>query len=101
VTDGSSGYVRLTGNRCRCRACDQLFNSVRAFDAHRTGTFRPLSRRCRSADEMRARGMSVNAHGFWITETRKERATRRGQTRRRRDPAHLPTLVAAPTPMVP
>lgn len=47
-------------------ACALLFNSLWAFDKHRTGTF-GLDRRCMTEEEMRAKGMTVNADGFWIT----------------------------------
>ena len=58
---------KLTGSRCLCRACGELFNSVRAFEAHRTGV--DLStRRCITAKEMEHRGMGINAAGFWITK---------------------------------
>jgi hypothetical protein len=62
---------RLTGDRNQCPTCSGYFNSTYAFDAHRTGPFghggQPAQRRCMSVDEMRAKGMSLNAAGFWIT----------------------------------
>lgn len=69
---------KLTASRCRCSACGELFNFVRAFDSHRTGGYSPLQRRCRSREEMLAIGMSCNPDRFWITESRAERAVRRG-----------------------
>lgn len=65
---------RLTGDRNQCPTCGEFFNSTTAFDAHRTGPFggangRPARRRCLSADEMRAKGMTVNTAGFWIIKT--------------------------------
>lgn len=69
--------MRLTGSRCRCTACGDCFNSVSVFDRHRVSTrFGEPSRRCLAAAEMAARGWSRNAAGFWIAETRSERATR-------------------------
>lgn len=62
---------RLTGNRCRCPACGDFFNSEKAFDRHRAGAY-PSSRRCLSPSEMAKRGMTVNSGGFWITETRRQ-----------------------------
>jgi hypothetical protein len=66
--------MRLTGCRCECRGCGELFNSVKSFDRHRRGTYTPPARRCLSPDEMRAKGMTRNAAGYWITEARLERA---------------------------
>lgn len=60
--------MKLTGQRNQCRGCSQYFNSNLAFDKHRTG--QPgHGRRCRTADEMIAKGMSLNKHGFWISES--------------------------------
>jgi hypothetical protein len=59
---------RLTGNRCVCRGCGQLFNSIKPFDRHRIGG--PLGRRCLTPVEMHGRGMSLNHKGFWRTEPR-------------------------------
>jgi len=54
--------MNLTGNRCQCPACGEYFNSVAAFDKHRTG---PASdRSCLDPESL---GMSRNAAGFWIT----------------------------------
>jgi hypothetical protein len=60
----------LSGNRCRCGACGEVFNSTSAFDHHRTGTYRPLARRCLTIAEMAARGMLRNAQNFWIEKAR-------------------------------
>jgi len=69
-----SAYDRaISGDRCFCRACGEYFNSTKAFDKHRTGKYRqlrdpgPETRRCRSFDEMAAKGMSKNSADFWIT----------------------------------
>lgn len=61
--------MKLTAIRAQCGECKAHFNSVSAFDAHRTGDYghRGLNRRCRTPDEMRAAGMLQNAAGFWIT----------------------------------
>lgn len=71
---------RLTGSRCRCQACGELFNSVTAFTRHRVGSWadRGALRRCLSPTEMTLKGWARNAAGFWITETRAIRATRLG-----------------------
>ena len=61
---------KLSGDRCQCSTCGEYFNSTHAFDRHRTGAYEPLERRCLTATEMEARGMSRNVQGFWITEKR-------------------------------
>jgi hypothetical protein len=60
------GDLPLRGNQCLCRACGQYFKSVFAFEKHRTGTFRPMARRCRTEFEMRAVGMALRG-AFWIS----------------------------------
>lgn len=60
---------RLAGDRCRCSACGEFFNSAHAFDAHRVGRF-GLDRRCLAPAGMCERGMSTNEAGFWITARR-------------------------------
>lgn len=59
--------MKLTGNRNQCAGCKKYFNSNKGFERHRTGKF-GVDRRCRTTDEMLAKGMSLNADGFWITE---------------------------------
>jgi len=60
----------LKGNRNQCGSCRQYFNSVGAFEAHRTGKFN-VDRRCRTVDEMKAIGMILRDDGFWIREKMK------------------------------
>ena len=69
---------RLTGSRCRCQACGELFNSVTAFTRHRVGpwTDRGAWRRCLTHSEMIQNGWTCNVAGFWITETRVARLGR-------------------------
>ncbi len=62
-----SARKKFSGDRCRCPMCGEYFNSTRAFDRHRTGTYQPLERRCLTTAEMEVRGMSRNVRGFWIT----------------------------------
>jgi hypothetical protein len=64
------GDVKLRGDRCRCTACNELFNSTYVFDLHRVGKY--PARRCLSSDEMGGRGYSKNAHGFWVSSQRSE-----------------------------
>lgn len=56
---------RLTGNRNQCPTCSKLFNSLWAFDKHRTGTI-GIDRRCMTAAEMQSTGMVLRADGFWV-----------------------------------
>lgn len=59
----------LRGNHCQCMACMEYFNSVAAFDKHRQQPRKEI-RRCLTAPEMTAKGMSLNSGGFWITAAR-------------------------------
>jgi hypothetical protein len=74
----------LTGSRCLCRGCGQLFNSVTAFDSHRvddrTGPAHS-ARRCLTPAEMQRVGMSINSAEFWITEVRKKDRIETGASR--------------------
>jgi hypothetical protein len=63
--------MKLSGQKNQCQACKEYFNSNLSFDMHRTGKH-GVSRRCRTPDEMTAKGMSVNALGFWISESMPE-----------------------------
>ena len=47
---------------CKCAACGEYFNSEAGFDMHR------LAGKCRTKAQMKARGMSVSAKGYWITQ---------------------------------
>jgi hypothetical protein len=60
--------VILRGDRCRCPACGQLFNSTSAFDKHRAGPW--AGRRCLLEREMVALGMERNTRGFWVGSRR-------------------------------
>jgi hypothetical protein len=67
-----------------CRKCGQIFASVAAFDAHRTGSFgeaiykmsstgrsrhaighMPSTRRCMAPQEIQDLGMTQNDKGWW------------------------------------
>ena len=56
--------MKLTGDRNQCPTCSRYFNSVRAFDKHRVGSFE-AGRRCLHPEEMLERGMVVGSDGFW------------------------------------
>jgi hypothetical protein len=61
--------MKMLGNsRNQCQGCKGYFNSVSAFDKHRTGNH-GSNRRCMTEEEMLAKGMSLNSDGFWITKT--------------------------------
>lgn len=59
-------HKKLTGNRNQCPSCHEYFNSLGAFDRHRTGYF-GKNRQCRTTEGMLGAGMVKNADGFWIT----------------------------------
>jgi len=59
--------MKLTGSRNQCQACKQYFNSNPAFEKHRVGKH-GVDRRCRTTQEMTAKGMLVNHAGFWVTK---------------------------------
>ena len=71
VSGGSA--MKLTGDRCQCTACGEYFNSTYAFDRHRVRYV------CRTAEELRAKGWSVNAAGFWITSKMPDSSVREKQ----------------------
>ena len=58
----------LTGDKNQCAGCSEYFNSSLAFEKHRTGEHKDNGRRCLTAAEMMAKGMALNAKGFWISE---------------------------------
>lgn len=57
----------LRGDKNQCQGCSQYFNSIKAFDKHRTGRH-GIDRRCMTEEEMIADGMCLNQSGFWITQ---------------------------------
>ena len=59
--------MKLSGSRNQCSGCNEYFNSNKAFEKHRTGKH-GKDRRCRTPEEMMAKGMLKNPAGFWITE---------------------------------
>lgn len=60
-------------SRCQCADCGEFFNSLGAFDKHRTGPYQPSgARRCKAPTEMEEAGMCKNAAEFWITSPRHE-----------------------------
>lgn len=71
--------MKLGGDRNQCRGCMAYFNSTFAFDKHRTGEY-GKDRRCLTTDEMTAKGMSINAAGFWISSAMPESAIHREET---------------------
>jgi len=58
-------------SRNQCRGCGLYFNSNSVFEMHRTGTF-GVDRRCRTPEEMEARGYRLNKDGYWAGEPRTE-----------------------------
>ncbi len=72
LSDSTRPQPRLRGARCRCVVCGKNFNSVSAFDRHRYGSYgaRGHNRHCRTWQELRAMGWTVNGAGFWIERQR-------------------------------
>lgn len=66
---------RLTGNRCQCPTCNEYFNGVAGFDAHRIGPYDD-TRRCLTVAEMIEHGWYRNRAGFWVTDSKPQRAAR-------------------------
>lgn len=63
--------IALSGGVCQCSGCGESFNSVHAFDSHRTGEYSnayPYGRRCLTTEEMLQSGMGKNINGRWVTE---------------------------------
>ncbi len=58
----------LRGDKCQCRACGKYFRSTHAFDKHRTGDYE-TGRRCRTTQEMEAKGMA-EVNGWWVGSRR-------------------------------
>jgi len=58
--------LKLGTRRCQCAACSARFNSVVAFERHRTGKY-GHDRRCLTESEMLDKGMAVNSAGYWVT----------------------------------
>jgi hypothetical protein len=58
---------KLTGSRCKCSGCGEVFSRERAFDRHRVGRY-GVDRRCLTLDEMRARGWELNKAGVWVMD---------------------------------
>ena len=50
---------------CHCTVCHLTFTSIGPFDDHRTGSHTHDTRRCRTQEEIRARGYEPNHLGYW------------------------------------
>ena len=51
----------------QCPTCGEVFESVYAFDYHRTGEFNK-DRRCRTIEEMLQKGMIKNRFDRWVSK---------------------------------
>ncbi len=71
---------KLSGDRNQCSSCLAYFNSITAFDKHRTGKF-DGSRRCLSTDEMLAKGLGKTNDGFWLSPLKPEDRERLARVR--------------------
>lgn len=59
--------MKLGKSRNQCGGCKEYFNSLAAFEKHRTGKF-GVNRRCMTPQEMENKKMLKNTDGFWITQ---------------------------------
>lgn len=55
---------KLTGARCQCCVCNEVFSSERAFDRHRVGEH-GKDRRCLTPPEMVSQNMRQQSTGIW------------------------------------
>lgn len=86
---------RLTGSRCQCAACGQLFNSTSTFYRHRVGDYAKPGelkgyRRCLFVPELLAKGWSRNEAGFWIERARETATARAGGHNSTPPSTHVP-----------
>jgi len=58
---------KLTGSRCQCTVCGEVFGNVRGFDRHRIGTLGEPDRRCLTAADLLAAGWRRNPRGILLT----------------------------------
>ncbi len=56
---------KLRGNRNQCPTCEEYFNSIKAFDQHRTGSFSG-TRRCLTVVEMQAKNFGKTKDDYWL-----------------------------------
>lgn len=76
----------LTGRMCQCAVCGHTFGGERGFDLHRVGPYAASGkfggrRRCLSADELQAAGMTQDARGIWRRELAERFAAARADSR--------------------
>ena len=99
---GASPRRNLTGGRCQCTACGELFDSVTAFDRHRVVPFNlgepGFGLHCLSEAEMLAKGMTRNPAGwFWVTAAKSVGNPAWWTARRDRQAPATPAAGQAPT----
>ncbi len=85
---------RLTGNRCECPTCGELFSRTRAFDRHRIGSYAKPgeyqhTRGCMTPEEMTARGWQRNAAGAWVMQALDAAGVARTGAKRGRPATHV------------
>ena len=75
----SAPRVMLRGDHNQCPSCGLYFNSVYAFETHRTGEhgrlgedgrYLPSNRHCLTIEQMIAKGMGKNKAGWWISKAK-------------------------------
>jgi hypothetical protein len=53
--------------KAQCSGCHATFTRTKAFELHRVGSYDPPQRCCLTEAEMRAKGMTQNSKGWWMT----------------------------------
>ena len=81
---------KLTGNRCQCAACGELFNGLAGFDLHRIGPHNGL-RTCLPVTAMIANGFDKNAAGFWVTDSGAQRIAKQSAAALERSRSSYPS----------
>ena len=56
--------ARLTGKRCQCGECGEVFSTLANFDRHRKGSYRDRSRYCEHPEAVGLE-LKVSASGLY------------------------------------
>ena len=56
---------KLKGDRNQCPVCDEYFNSIKAFDQHKTRSFDSI-RRCLTVADTQAKNFRKTKDDFWL-----------------------------------
>jgi hypothetical protein len=75
----SNSELPFGSSYCQCAVCGETFRGLKGFDEHVLEKGKRLDR-CLTPKEMRAKGWSLNAAGYWVTRimTEEEKLRARG-----------------------